>query len=200
MAMTQAQPSKKVGMPFEEFMRLQEEQPFELLLGERVDKMPNVWIHSWMIRVMFRALDRFVIEHQLGEVFQETTYAEIVDQSAWIKGARIPDVMFFSAGRLGKYLSEIQRAHDLPFGIAPDLTVEVLSPSEKAVDINRKVKVDQGLGVRLIWIADPFQKTVTEYALSGAIKQLGLEDALEGADVLPGFKLPLAELFQEPTF
>ncbi|MFQ3659649.1 MAG: Uma2 family endonuclease [Anaerolineae bacterium] len=200
MTMTRIQPSKKVGMPLEEFMRLQAEQPFELLLGERVDKMPSPLIHSLIIRFLFLRLNAFAVQHGLGEVFQETTYAELRDDQSWVEGSRIPDVMFLSKGRLHDYASRPDFSVMLPFGIAPDLTVEVLSPSEKAVDINRKVKVDQGLGVRLIWIADPFQKTVTEYALSGAIKQLGLEDALEGADVLPGFKLPLAELFQEPTF
>lgn len=199
MTMTSTNPTEKVGMSLKEFMLLQEEQPFELLFGERVDKMPNPWIHSWIIRILFRALDRFVVEHRLGEVFQETTYAEVKEQDDWIKGSRIPDIMFFSAGRVDQYLTEIQRANNLPFGIAPDLTIEVLSPSEKAIDINRKVKVDQGLGVRLIWVADPIHKTVTEYALSGAIRQLELSDTLDGADVLPGFKLPLAELFQDPA-
>jgi Uma2 family endonuclease len=200
MTMTQTQPSEKIGMPLKEFMRLQEEQPFELLLGERIDKMPSPLIHSLIIRFLFLRLNAFAVQHGLGEVFQETTYAELRDHQSWVEGSRTPDVMFLSRERVRQHASRPGFSLLLPFGIAPDLTVEVLSPSEKAVDINRKVRVDQGLGVRLIWIADPFQKTVTEYALSGAIKQLGLEDALEGADVLPGFKLPLAELFQEPTF
>lgn len=53
--------------------------------------------------------------------------------------------------------------------------------------------------MRLIWIADPFQKTVTEYVLGGAIRRLGLTEVLDGADVLPGFRLALAELFQAPV-
>ncbi len=55
------------------------------------------------------------------------------------------------------------------------------------------------MGVRLIWIVDPFQKMVIEHPLRGTIRQLELGSTLEGADVLPGFQLPLAELFEPPA-
>lgn len=199
MTMTSTNPTEKVGMSLKEFMLLQEEQPFELLFGERVDKMPSPLIHSLIIRFLFLRLNAFVTQHELGTVFQETTYAELAKDKSWVEGSRIPDVMFLNKERVREYTSRSDFSVMMPFGIAPDLTIEVLSPSEKAIDINRKVKVDQGLGVRLIWIADPIHKTVTEYALSGAIRQLELGDTLDGADVLPGFKLPLAELFQDPA-
>lgn len=199
MTMTSTNSTEKVGMSLKEFVLLQEEQPFELLFGERVDKMPSPLIHSLIIRFLFLRLNAFVTQYELGTVFQETIYAELAKDKSWVEGSRIPDVMFLSKERVREYTSRPDFSVMMPFGIAPDLTIEVLSPSEKAIDINRKVKVDQGLGVRLIWVADPIHKTVTEYTLSGAIRQLELGDTLDGADVLPGFKLPLAELFQDPA-
>ncbi|XWX02861.1 Uma2 family endonuclease [Aggregatilineales bacterium SYSU G02658] len=193
-------PTEKIGMSLQDFMRLQAEQPFELLFGERVDKIPSPLVHSLIIRFLFLRLNAFATQHELGEVFQETTYAELDKDKSWVEGARIPDVMSLSKERVREYTSSPDFSVIMPFGIAPDLTVEVLSPSEKAVDINRKVKVDRGLGVRLIWIVDPFQKIVVEHTLRGTIRQLELGSTLEGADVLPGFALPLAELFEACAF
>lgn len=133
---------QKVGMPLGEFMRLQDEQPYELLMGEKIDKVPSPLIHSWVIRMAILRLYAFFTQHGLGEMFQETSYAEITEDQSCVKGARISDVMFLSNDRVQQHTRAPGFSVMLPLGITPDLVVEVLSPSDKAVDINRKVMVD----------------------------------------------------------
>jgi Uma2 family endonuclease len=79
--------------------------------------------------------------------------------------------------------------------IVPDLVAEVLSPSNTASEINEKVRVYLVAGVRLVWVVDPRTRTINVYNPAGAAQMLGLGDTLDGGDVLPGFALPLTELF-----
>ncbi len=186
---------EQIGMPLDEFIEEQEKQPFELIDGERIFKMSTFWKHSWLIRYLFRLMDAFVLQNDLGEIFQETTYAQMIGKT-WVKGSRIPDVMFFASNRVEDFLRSVNDEEQVPFAIAPDLTIEVLSPSELATDINKKVTIDLQSGVRLIWVIDPIQQKVMEY-YDGNIKRFTASDILDGKDVLTGFTLSLADLFAE---
>jgi len=196
MTISQQDAEVQVGMSMQDFLEAQEDQAFEILDGERVDKMPNVWSHSWLIRFLFKALDRWCAEHWPGgEVFQETTYA-VMEDKAWVSGSRIPDLMIFAPDRVPAFLEAIGRDPKRPFAIAPDLTIEVLSDSETATLVNKKVAADLACGVRLIWIIDPWQQVVHEYKGS-EVRRLSQGEVLTGHDVLPGFRLPLSELFAQ---
>ena len=78
--------------------------------------------------------------------------------------------------------------------LAPDLAVEVISPNDKPAEIEEKVSDYQAAGVRLIWVVYPAKKCVVEYRPDTPSKTLGLGDALEGHDVLPGFTCRLPDL------
>jgi len=78
--------------------------------------------------------------------------------------------------------------------LAPDLAVEVLSPSNTAMDMNLKVKQLLQAGTELVWIVDPENHTVLVHS-NNSIEQLGLEDMLTGGAVLPGFEIPVADIF-----
>jgi Uma2 family endonuclease len=100
-------------------------------------------------------------------------------------------VAFVSAQRLpGGRLPE-----GFPVG-APDLAVEILSPTDNPIDIQQKVRDYLEGGARLIWIIAPQAKTVTVYRADGSARLLRENDSLEGEDVLPGLRIPLAELFR----
>lgn len=186
-------PTIQIGMPLDEFLEAQEIQPFELINGERLDRMPNVFGHSWYIRWLFLLLYRFTTEHQLGEVFQETTYAQI-EGKRWVKGSRIPDLMFYSVGHIEAFKRENDDWRKIPLFIPPILTIEVISPSERYTDIIKKVNADLANGVKLIWAVDIESQTVTVYH-AGKITILNTADTLEGEEILPNFKLALHDLF-----
>jgi Uma2 family endonuclease len=63
-----------LGMPIEAYLREARETPFEIINGERIYKMPSGWMHSEIIRLIFRLLDSFVTLHHLGDVYPESTF------------------------------------------------------------------------------------------------------------------------------
>jgi Uma2 family endonuclease len=91
------------------------------------------------------------------------------------------------------------RGKKIPRGAAwrvvPDLAVEVVSPTDSADGLIEKVHEYFDAGCRLVWVVYPTFEEVYIYESPKAIRVLGRDDALDGGDVLPGFRLPLAELF-----
>ena len=78
---------------------------------------------------------------------------------------------------------------------APDLAVEVLSPSDRAGDVLAKVQDWLNAGTAAVWVVDPKTQTVTIYGADRKAAILTSTDTLSGGDLLPGFSVPVAELF-----
>jgi Uma2 family endonuclease len=104
---------------------------------------------------------------------------------------RKPDVSFVRFGRLPDDKIPTGRMH-----LAPDLAVEVISPTEKAEDVETKLDEYLRAGVRLVWVLYIPTKNVWAYKLDGTAKLYRATDTLPGEDVLPGFAVPVAELFE----
>jgi Uma2 family endonuclease len=79
--------------------------------------------------------------------------------------------------------------------MAPDLAVEVVSPSNTAAEILDKVADYLDAGSRLVWVVEPTGRRVTVYRSRNEIHLLQEDGALDGYDVLPGFSVPVAEIF-----
>ena len=104
---------------------------------------------------------------------------------------RIPDCAFFSWDRLpGKVVPD----EPIP-DLAPDLAVEVLSKSNTVSEMKRKLKDYFFAGVRLVWLIDPKKRIVDVYTAPDQSVRLEERQSLDGGHVLPGFALPLTELF-----
>jgi hypothetical protein len=100
-------------------------------------------------------------------------------------GTRAPDVSYY-------------RARPRTRGIvrdSPDLAVEVLSPDEGPAAVQDKVAEDLAAGVPLVWVVDAAREAVTVHRPGQPAWVLGPADVLPGEEVLPGFRLPLAELW-----
>ena len=80
---------------------------------------------------------------------------------------------------------------------APDLAVEVLSPSNRAGEIHAKVADYLAAGARLVWIVDPKRRSVTVHETLLVPRRLGGRDVLDGGDVLPGFAITVEAIFEE---
>ena len=106
---------------------------------------------------------------------------------------RIPDVAFYAWNRFPD-----GRIPDAPIpAIAPDLAVEVLSPSNTIKEMALK-RVDYfAAGVRLVWEVDPKTRTVAVYTGPKRHRVLGETDTLGAGDVLPEFTLPVRDLFTD---
>lgn len=99
-----------------------------------------------------------------------------------------PNIAFIRAERVAKFAKT-----GFPKGF-PDLAVEVLSPSNTAAEMFQKIEIDLKCGVTTVWIVDPERKRA-EMHRQGAVLRLGLNDALEDADLLSGLRIPLSDLF-----
>jgi Uma2 family endonuclease len=80
--------------------------------------------------------------------------------------------------------------------LAPDLAVEVLSPSDLASEVLEKIDEWLEAGTRLVWVIDPEKKRVTVYAPGRQPRTLRAADTLSGEDVLPGLELAVADIFK----
>ena len=83
---------------------------------------------------------------------------------------------------------------------APDLVIEVLSPSDTHGYVQEKMSRYFAAGARLAWAVNPALRHVLVYRTPEPDRLLRVTDTLDGEDVLPGFRLPLAELFAELSF
>ena len=104
---------------------------------------------------------------------------------------RVPDVCFISWDRFpGRTLP----AEPIP-DLAPDLAIEVLSTSNTEGEMQRKLHDYFTAGVRLVWYIDPQTRSAKSYTAEDQCVELVESQSLSGGDVLPGFGLPLKELF-----
>jgi len=102
---------------------------------------------------------------------------------------RAPDVGFVRAERIPATLTTGF------FQGPPDLAVEVISPNDRAGDLLAKVQDWLGAGCRVVWVVDPGTRTVSVYRGAKQVTILTIADELTGEDVVPEFRLPVAEIF-----
>ena len=181
----QRQPTRRLTA--EQYAALPEEQHYrtELVRGRIVREPFPAMPHASMCVRLGRFLDEFVDRHALGRVFAEVG----VITERMPDTVRGPDLSFLSNERIPRYPEE----GFVP--AAPDLCIEVLSPSNRAGEIKQKVLEYFAGGARLVWIVDTKRKQARVYRSPTDIRILGINDALVGENVLPGFSLPLARLF-----
>ena len=156
--------------------------------------MPPVAIHAYIIRTLFRMLDAFCRQHGTGETFAETAFVLEYD-SNWVTGARIPDLMLIARDRWQAYINADPAWTQKPLIIVPDLAVEVVSKHDLYTDLQHKVEIYQRDGVRMVWVIDPMRKRIEVIGEAGRLL-LDEENTLDGGDVLPGFSVSVAEVFE----
>jgi Uma2 family endonuclease len=108
---------------------------------------------------------------------------------------RRPDVIFVSYERWPR---NARRPDTNAWDILPELCVEVVSPNDRAEEIETKVNEYLRAGVSLVWVIYPENARVYVYESASSVARLSRADTLRGGTVLPGFELPLADLFLDP--
>ena len=96
------------------------------------------------------------------------------------------------------YVSRERHAAPMPDGFpefAPDLAVEVRSPSDRVGAVIAKVGDWLSAGTAMVWVVDPPRQSVVVYRADGSVTVLGIADALNGEELLPGFAMSLAQVF-----
>jgi Uma2 family endonuclease len=160
----------------------------ELVRGELRVTPPAGGPHGAAAANLLGMLWSHVKVRGLGRVFSDATGYELVDLPRTV---RAPDVSFVRIDRLP--------ANGIEPGLlrlAPDLAVEVLSPSETASQLEEKLHDYLTSGTSLIWVADPVRLTVMVVPADSPVRWLRENDLLEGQPVVPGFTCRVSEIFE----
>jgi len=177
----------------EEFMALPKDgHRYEIVNGELVDIGSSGTLHGYVCSLLVAALASYVLPKKLGVILDSSTAFKMKNGNR-----RSPDISFFAKERL-------RGMTELPTGFldgAPDLTIEVLSPGNTVEEIHDKLVEYSKNGTRLAWIIHPSEHYVLVYrSAQEPDRLLKSVDSLDGEDLVPGFTLPVAELFQKLSF
>ena len=165
------------------------EMRLELSVGELIVMAPSSWQHGVASSKFIRIVGDFVETHHLGLTTGAETGYILHRNPDGRDTVRAPGIGFVAAARVPDVLPDTGY---VPF--APDLAVEIISPNDKAHEVQDTVSAYLQYGPRMIWVAYPMSKTVVVHTPSGA-HTLREHDVLDGADVLPGFRVTVRELF-----
>ena len=156
----------------------------ELVDGALLVYPPPGARHGHIQNAVANLLTAHVKAHGLGEVFVETGFVLRRDPDV----VRAPDVSFLRAERIPP--------SGIPDGYIdgpPDLAVEVVSPSDTLYDVDDKIAGLLAAGTRLAWVINPRRRTVAVHAPGAPVHVLGEDDALDAADIVPGFRCTVRE-------
>ena len=122
---------------------------------------------------------------------QKLGYVTGADGGYIVTGERyIPDVAFISIKRQPRPSREAYNSN------APDLAVEVISPTDSVKPLHIKIANYLAAGT-VVWVVHPDSRTVEVFHPGQAVQILGIDDALDGGDLLPGFTLAVVDIFPD---
>ena len=159
----------------------------ELVNGEIRTVAPVGSEHGYIAIRLARVLANHVENKRLGAVFAAETGYVISRKPDTV---RAPDVSFVSRKRIPK--TGIPKFY---WEGPPDLAAEVVSPGDTINEVTDKVKMWLEAGTKLVWVVDPHMKTITIYRSPRKLRIIGIDDVLEGEDVVPGFECKVSDIF-----
>ena len=160
---------------------------YELVRGELVKMPPASFDNGVHASRIVETLLPYVRRNRLGEV--------PLSEPGFLLGTnpdhvRVPDVAFVRQQRID--------AAERPFVFfpgAPDLSVEVISPGDRLTDVTEKVAEWLAAGTRMVVVVNPRNRTV-QAQTPDSIAELTEADTLDGGDVVPGWRMPVSEIFE----
>lgn len=171
----------------DDLLALGSDRHCELVEGVLTPMSPTSPAHGEVTSLIAQFAGSHVRANRLGRTYGAETGFRLRRNP---DSVRAPDFAFVARGRIPPD-ADPNRYLDL----APDLAVEVVSPSDTAGGILTKVREYLAAGVRLVWVAYPEARSLEVYHPDGSARLLGPDDRLSGDDVLPGFDCPVSDLF-----
>ena len=173
-------------LTLEQFLQLPEiKPPLEFLQGRVVQKVSPTLPHGAIAIDLGSAINQHARPRRLGRAFVEV-------RCSFGGESFVPDLCFFVRGRVpkdsgGQLVEKVFQP--------PDLAVEIISPGQTVAQLSARLERCIRKGVRLAWLIQPRRRRVFVFHPGQTRQTLELGDVLPGEDVLPGFALPLDELF-----
>jgi Uma2 family endonuclease len=162
---------------------------YEVINGQRVELPPMSFYASWITSRLQNNMGPFAEARRLGTVVTETLF--ILDPVRNVR--RRPDVAFISAQ---KWPLERPIPEEGDLELVPDLAVEVSSPNDLLDSVLEKIDEYFAYRVSQVWLVVPKKQIVLVFDALTRFRILTVCEELEGGTLLPGFRLPLASLFQ----
>lgn len=160
---------------------------YELVEGELQAMTPAGGRHGRIAARLTGSLQQYVAANGLGEVFAAETGFKLAENPDTV---RAPDVAFVRRERV-----EAIGDSEGYWPGAPDLAVEVISPYDLYTEVEETVGAWLEAGARMVVVVNPRRQTVTVHRSRTQVHLLTESDTLDGADVVPGWRLPMATLF-----
>ena len=160
---------------------------YALVGGELLRMTPAGFVHGAVVANLTAPLTQHVKAHRRGIVCgAETGFVLARDPDTVLA----PDVAFVRRDRI-----PAAGAPAAFWNGAPDLAVEVVSPGDTGPQVASKVDAWLAAGARVVWVADPKDASVTIHERDRAPRRLTAADTVDGAPLLPDFRLPVADVF-----
>jgi Uma2 family endonuclease len=140
-----------------------------------------------VIKRIYDLLNNWLERRPLGEIFFPDTGFVLSREPATLRG---PNLSFLRQDRVGRM------DPDRNVEGAPDLAIEVVSPSDSAQALNKKVDQYLRSGAQSVWVVYPYIRQVHVHTAQG-VRKLAAEEILEQPDLLPGFSAPVRTLFED---
>ena len=169
-----------------------DDRSIELVEGEIIEMSKSSGLHGQITMFLGAKIFNFVADNALGIVTAAETGFILERNPDGRDTVRALDIAFIRGEKVPGVLP------DQLVNVAPDLAVEVISPSNKVADMHRKIRQLLAAGTALVWIVHPETHTVEVHTQSGATT-LEEVDTLSGGDVLPGLEIPVSEIFPAPA-
>jgi Uma2 family endonuclease len=158
---------------------------FELVHGRLVEKQMSSKSGIATVKLTIR-LGSFVESNGLGELMSEVTFRCFPNEP---KQVRRPDLAFIASN----HLSAVPENGNVP--IPPDLAIEIVSEGDTIVELEEKLIDYRAAAIPLIWIINPHARNIRIFRPGRRIEELGDADHLTGDHIVPGFSVPVSELF-----
>ncbi len=162
----------------------------EVVDGQEVAKPVMGVFEGSIASILTRRMGNQAEEGDCGRVVSEVMFRIFEDSSRM----RRPDVAFVSYQRWGR---DQKLTSGNGWDVIPDLVVEVVSPTDFAVEVMAKVREYLSAGVVRVWVIYPRLREVHIFDGATGVRVVGPDQTLDGDDLLPGFRLPLADLFRD---
>ncbi len=163
-----------------------ENRLYELTEGVLVEKIMG-YLESYLAMELGRLMGNFVAEHDLGILTGPDGALRL------IRGlVRIPDITFVA----WEHMPERRFPDEALPDLTPDLAVEILSEGNTPGEMDRKLRDYFFAGTRLVWYIEPERRSVRVYTSPDQCVERNEQQTLDGGTVLPGFALPLTQLFR----
>ena len=170
----------------EQFLRLPEFKPaLEFIGGRVIQKMSPMLPHSVIQGELLVSLNSFARPRKLGRAYPEL-------RAVFGGEAQVPDISFYVTERLPKLVRGEEPSR---ISMPPDIAVEIASPGQTMAELRLKLRHSLIHGSKLGWLIRPIREEVWVLRPRRKAECLKSGDVLSGEDVLPGFALPLDEIF-----